>query len=52
MFPRDDIGQNPFTNYDFYKGYDGDLDTPPDDDIVADDWGVDPDYLYDNLTGK
>lgn len=45
---RDDNHDNPFKSYDFYKGYcPDDFD---DDDIVADD--IDPDYVWDNLTGK
>lgn len=54
MQPRDDIRDNPFKSYDFYKGYCPD-DIDPDycpDDLDADDWGVDTDYIYDNLTGK
>lgn len=49
MFPRDDCNPNPFVSYDTYRDW---LDDNPDDDIVADDWGVDPDYIYDSITGK
>jgi len=50
MLPRDDNHDNPFTSYDYYKGYCPD--DNPDDDVIADDWGVDPDYIWNNLTGK
>lgn len=51
MLPRDDCQPNPFCNYDTYRDWLDDTATP-DDDIIADDWGVDPDYIYDSLTGK
>lgn len=44
---------NPFTNYDYYKGYDPqDDDYCPDDVADADDWGADADYLYARLMNK
>lgn len=49
--PRDDCGDNPFNSYDAIRDWLDDT-AVPDDDIMADDWGVDADYIYDNLTGK
>lgn len=36
MLPRDDNHDNPFTSYDYYKGYCPD--DNPVDDVFADDW--------------
>lgn len=45
---------NPFTSYDYYKGYCPDDDDPDycPDDIDGDDWGADADYLYAQLMNK
>lgn len=51
MYPRDDNQPNPFNSYDAIRDWLDDT-AVPDDDIVADDWGADADYLRDMLLDR